>query len=105
MIQKVKQLALCNSLFFDMKYYNYILISLKDGNYYIGYTRDLNSRLEAHKNGKVESTKFRRPFKLVYYEVSFNLESSIKREKYLKITYGHRYLKNRLGTSPEGIEL
>ena len=88
-----------------MKYYNYILKSLKDGHYYIGYTSNLKARLKDHKNGKVVSTRFRRPLKLVYYEVSFNLDSALKREKYLKTTYGHRYLKNRLGTNPEGLEL
>ncbi len=74
-----------------------------DGNYYVGYTKDLKARLLEHRTGRVKSTKQRRPFKIVYYEVSFNHESAVKRERYLKSTYGHRYLKNRLGDNPEGI--
>ena len=51
--------------------------------------------MQAHAKGQVRSTKFRRPLILVYYEVYFDKDSDIKREKYLKTTYGHRYLKNR----------
>ncbi len=81
-----------------------MLRSLKDNNLYIGYTTDINRRLKEHKNGQVVSTKYRRPFVLVYYEVSFNYESAIHREKYLKTTYGHRYLKNRIGNA-EGVPI
>ena len=36
------------------------------------------------------------PLKLIYYEASLNQKDATKREKYLKTTYGNRYLKNRL---------
>ncbi len=58
-------------------YYNYVLKSLKDNNFYIGFTTNLEERLSAHAKGLVKSTKYRRPFILVYYEMSFNLESAI----------------------------
>ena len=63
---------------------------------YTGYTFDLELRLEQHNKGKVISTKYRRPLKLVYYEACLNQSSALKREKYLKTTYGKRYLKNRI---------
>ena len=95
---------MCNKL--KMKrYYNYVLRSLKDNKLYIGYTSNLENRLNEHKKGVVISTKFRRPFLLVYYELSFDLNSALHREKYLKTTYGHRYLKNRIGVSSEGVPL
>ena len=77
-------------------YYVYVLQSLKDKNYYIGYTNDLKKRVKEHNSGKVTSTKYRKPFKLIYYEASKNRQDAIHREKYLKTTYGHRYLNNRL---------
>jgi len=86
-------------------YYNYILKSLTDNKLYIGVTRNLIQRLNEHAKGRVISTKNRRPFILVYYEVSYNEESAFHREKYLKSTYGHRYLKNRLGQNPIGPEI
>ena len=85
------------------QYYNYVLRSLKDKRFYIGFTTNLKARLAEHSKGNVKSTKHRRPFILVYYEVSFNSESAIHREKYLKTTYGHRYLKNRIPNLTKGL--
>jgi putative endonuclease len=77
-------------------YFVYILQSLKDGNKYKGYTKDLSSRFEAHQNGKVTSTKHRRPFELIYFEGCLSQKDALKREKYLKTHYGKMYLGNRL---------
>ena len=77
-------------------YYVYILISLKDNNYYTGYTSNLNKRLFLHNDGKVVSTKNRRPLKLVYWEGCLNREDATRREKYLKSGNGKIYLKNRI---------
>lgn len=96
--------ALCNNNSKMTVYYTYVLKSLKDGNLYIGYTNDLRERLKNHKNGEVHSTKNRRPLILMYFEGCFDKESAIKREKYLKTTYGHRYLKNRF-PSDKGMDL
>jgi putative endonuclease len=79
-----------------MEYYVYILLSLKDNRFYTGYTENLSERITAHNSGKVLSTRNRIPFNLVYYEVCFNQQDALHREKYLKSTYGKRYIKNRL---------
>ena len=49
-------------------YYTYVLISEKDGKFYAGFTQDLKLRFAQHNKGDVESTKSRKPFKLLYYE-------------------------------------
>ena len=77
-------------------YFTYVLRSQKDGRLYIGYTENLDKRILEHNSGKVKSTKYRIPLNLVYYEVCRNQEDALHREKYLKSTYGHRYLKNRM---------
>jgi len=77
-------------------YYVYVLISKEDGQFYVGYTADLKKRLELHNRGKIESTKYRKPFELVYYEASLNKEDALHRERYLKTTYGKRYIRNRI---------
>ena len=46
----------------------YLLRSLKDGQFYIGWTTDLKRRLEEHNAELTTSTKSRKPFELVYYE-------------------------------------
>ncbi|MFA6797314.1 MAG: GIY-YIG nuclease family protein [Candidatus Paceibacterota bacterium] len=79
-----------------MFYYTYILKSKKDGLLYTGCTKDLRLRFEQHKKGKVESTKNRRPFELIYYEACKNNVDARHREKYLKGYYGKMFLKNRL---------
>jgi len=75
--------------------YVYVLCAECDGQLYTGCTRDLRNRLALHHAGKVPSTKNRRPFKLVYYEACLNEQDAFRREKYLKTTYGKRYLKLR----------
>ncbi|MFA6466249.1 MAG: GIY-YIG nuclease family protein [Patescibacteria group bacterium] len=79
-----------------MNYYTYILKSKKDNNFYVGYTKDLNLRFKLHQEGKVESTKNRRPLNLIYYECCLNQQDAIKREKYLKTYLGRFYIKKRL---------
>jgi putative endonuclease len=77
-------------------YYVYVLLSEKDNEFYIGFTKDLKARLKEHQKGKVPSTEHRRPLKLIYYEACLNESDAIKREKYFKTGYGRRFLKNRL---------
>jgi len=79
-----------------MEYYVYILVSLKDKKFYTGYTTNLSERIKEHNSGKVVSTNYRTPLELVYYEVSLNQKDALHREKYLKTTYGKRYIRNRL---------
>ena len=49
-------------------YYVYVLKSLKDGDLYTGSTNNLKRRFEEHNLGKEKSTRYRRPFELIYYE-------------------------------------
>lgn len=79
-----------------MYYYIYVLKSLKDNQFYTGYTSDLKNRLDEHNKGKVISTKNRLPLKLVYFEGCLNQHDATHREKYLKTSWGKRYIKERL---------
>jgi len=79
-----------------MLYYTYVLKSLKDLKLYIGWTVDLQERVDKHNKGLVEATKARIPFELVYYEACLSKENAIKREKYFKTGFGRRFLKGRI---------
>lgn len=79
-----------------MKYAVYVLESQRDGLKYIGFTDDLKKRLEKHKNGLVESTKNRRPLKLIYCEICIDKHDALRREHYFKTGFGRRFLANRL---------
>jgi putative endonuclease len=78
--------------------YSYVLLSEKEKRFYIGSTRDLRKRMEAHNNGRVPSTAYRRPLRLVYYETCLSAADASRRERYLKTGRGGRYLKQRLAT-------
>ncbi|MFT3676803.1 MAG: GIY-YIG nuclease family protein [Chitinophagaceae bacterium] len=52
-----------------MGYYVYVLQSLKDQRYYIGFTTDVEARLRFHNGGLQRSTRHRIPFRLVLFEV------------------------------------
>lgn len=49
-------------------YFVYVLLSLKDYHFYIGYTEDIERRVAEHMLGKVTATKRRFPLQLIYYE-------------------------------------
>jgi putative endonuclease len=85
-------------------WYVYVLLSLKDKKFYTGYTEDLKQRLQEHTLGRVSSTKNRRPLKLIYYEASPGQRDALQRERYLKTTWGKRYLRNRLKSRLESME-
>jgi len=77
-------------------YYTYVLKSSVDGNFYVGYTKDLKLRFDQHKKGMVDSTKERRPLELIYYEACLDQRDATHREKYLKTYLGKQFLHNRL---------
>lgn len=79
-------------------YYVYVLRSEVDHNFYVGYSNDLKKRFQQHEKGLVASTKNRRPLILVYYEACLNQQDATHREKYLKTSWGKRYIKTRLSS-------
>lgn len=84
-------------------YHVYLLKSKKDDRLYIGYTSDVERRLQAHNAGLVTYTRKYLPWVLVYYESFRSLEDAKKREKALKY-FGKAYgqLKGRIMNSLKG---
>lgn len=78
----------------ESMYTVYVLKSEKDGKHYIGYTADLTKRLQEHNSGKTISTRWRRPFKIVYHEEFESVEEAKSREKFLKSGKGREELKS-----------
>ena len=79
-----------------MMYYTYVLLSEKDEKFYVGYSENVKLRFEQHKKGLVESTRNRKPLKLIYYEACLSQKDALKREKYFKTHYGRMFLHKRL---------
>lgn len=77
--------------------YVYLLRSKKDGECYIGSTNDLRKRFKMHNDGKIFSTKNRRPFELLYYEAYKEESGARQREHNLKLrSRAFLQLKKRL---------
>lgn len=83
-------------------FYSYVLKSKKDNNNYIGSTNDLRRRFREHNDGKVNSTKHRRPLELIYYEAYKSEKDARKREHNLKLrSRAFAQLKKRIKNSLE----
>lgn len=72
------------------------VIENRDRELYIGFTNNLERRIEEHNSGKNISTKDGIPWKLVYYEACINQKDAIRREKYLKSSQGSRLIRARI---------
>jgi len=69
----------------ENQYYIYILANKRNGTLYIGVTSNLVKRVYEHKNNIIDGfTKKYSIHKLVYYEITDDIESAIRREKQLK---------------------
>ena len=69
----------------NKNYAVYILTNYNETTFYIGVTGNLKKRIWEHKNKIVEGfTKKYNTNRLVYYEMTENVESALNREKQLK---------------------
>jgi putative endonuclease len=82
-----------------LPYCVYVLLSEKDGMFYIGYTTDIDRRYKEHNDGKSKSTAPRRPFQLIFCEFYVSETDAKRRELYFKTTAGRRALKIMLRES------
>ena len=76
-----------------MYHFAYVLMSNSDKMFYIGYTRDIKTRVKKHNSGEVPSTKRRKPFRLIYFEAFIDKGDALRRERYFKSNDGKRTLK------------
>ena len=76
-----------------LQYCVYVLLSMHENGFYIGFTTDLQRRLTEHFLGESKATAPRRPFRLIFCEYFFSKEDAERREGYLKTTAGRKGLK------------
>ena len=80
-------------------WYVYVLLSLKDNQFYIGTTNDLSRRVQQHQRGENISTAKRLPVELLYFEGHLSKEDTLRRERYFKSTKGRVTLRQMLKSS------
>ena len=64
--------------------YVYILKSIKSNSYYVGSTKDINRRIKQHNAGNVTSTKYKRPYKLVFSQEIIDIKQARQIERKIK---------------------
>lgn len=77
-------------------HYVYILHSKRDGNLYVGCTKDIRRRFREHNDGKIVSTAKRIPLELVFYETFINKSDAFAREQWFKTGFGRNHIKKML---------
>ena len=75
-------------------FFVYILKSLKNGRYYIGFTNNLERRLIEHNAGETKGNRYFGPFKVVYKEEYNDPTEARKREYYLKSQKSRKFLES-----------
>ena len=81
----------------------YVLLSVKDGNFYIGMSSTLQGRMRQHEAGLCKSTAPRRPVVLLHTEHYLSERDALRREDYFKTTTGKRVLRLMLRESLRGL--
>ncbi|WP_317169101.1 GIY-YIG nuclease family protein [Flavivirga algicola] len=61
---------------------------------YVGLTQDLSNRIKRHNDGRERTTKFYRPYELIYSEKCSNRIEARVREKYWKSGIGKEKLRS-----------
>jgi putative endonuclease len=79
-----------------MKYYSYVLRSLKNGILYKGSTENLEKRIIYHNQGKVRFTSKYTPWELVLSEEFATRSEALNREKLYKTGVGRDWIKSNL---------
>ena len=77
-------------------YYVYILKSKIKDFIYIGFSKDLKTRVKIHNKGENTSTKPYTPLELIHYEAYKNIKDAKRREDYLKSNKGKTTLTTML---------
>jgi putative endonuclease len=79
----------------------YVLYSKSSDKIYIGYTSDMEARLESHNRLATKGWTVRyRPWSLVYEEKYTEKQEALKREKQLKSYQGRKYIRRMLENQP-----
>lgn len=77
-------------------WYVYNLLSLKDNQFYTGFSNDVFGRHKDHNAGRNISTANRGPFELIHFEAFLSKADALRRERYFKTTKGKVTLRQMI---------
>jgi putative endonuclease len=76
------------------RHFVYILQSQKDGSYYVGASKNVETRLDQHNRGAGRSTRARRPWRLIYTEEHNTRSEAVRREGEIKKQKSRFYIES-----------
>ena len=74
-------------------YYVYAISSVNHNYIYVGMTQDIDKRVFRHNSGREKTTRFYRPFVIIYSEICKTRIEAREREKYWKSGIGKEKLR------------
>ena len=77
-------------------YYVYILKNKITGELYKGFSENLKTRLQSHKEKIVKTTKDKGAYELFWYCAFLEKHKALDFERYLKQGSGHAFTRKRL---------
>ncbi len=80
-----------------MRYYTYVLRSLKNNDLYVGSTENVARRFALHNNGRVKSTKVYIPWELLEQSEFDSRSKAVQHEYFLKNHQQKEFLKKKYG--------
>ena len=75
--------------------YSVYILKCANGQYYTGYSKNLENRLKNHVNGEVRFTKNKLPFEVVHVSLFSNKQKAYDFERYLKSGSGMAFRNKR----------
>ena len=72
------------------------ILKLENGQHYVGYTQDLDARLNKHWRHSVPTTSRIEPEEIIFSAAFKNKEKALAFEKYLKSSSGFAFRNKRL---------
>ncbi|MCI0595975.1 MAG: GIY-YIG nuclease family protein [candidate division Zixibacteria bacterium] len=86
-----------------MPFFVYIL-QADDGMFYVGHTKNLDDRLQRHRQGRSLATKSRSGWRLLYKEEFATRPEAVRREREIKSKHRREYIEKLVRTSIEKLE-
>jgi len=83
-----------------MAYWVYILRSETTSQYYVGHTNDLDDRLRRHNEGRVEATRSRGPWQVIYSKKFSTRKGATAHERAIKNRKSRRYIETLCTDGP-----
>ena len=79
-----------------MNFSSYVIYSTESGLFYYGFIDDLEKVLELHNSGKIEMTRGRGPWALMFSETFDNKVRAMRQSRFYRTVKGQRFLKKIL---------